>query len=53
MMDFITRLPRVDGHDTILVIVDYFSKYTMFVLTRKECTAKEIAELFLRNVIKL
>lgn len=32
-MDFITELPRVDGHNAILMIVDRFSKYVMLLLT--------------------
>lgn len=52
-MDLITRLPRVNGHDAILVIVDCFSKYAIFFPTRTDCKAEEIAELFLWQVVKL
>lgn len=48
MIDFITGLPRVDGHDAILVILDRFSKYAMFVPTRMDGMAKEIPKLFLQ-----
>ena len=32
-MDFITGFPKVDGKDMIIVVVDRFSKYAVFVAT--------------------
>lgn len=52
-LDFITRLPRVDGHKAILVIIDYFSKYTIFIPTHTKCKVEEVAELFLQNIVKM
>lgn len=46
-MDFITGLPRVNSHDTILMIVDQFSKYVMFFSTLTDCKVEETTELFL------
>ena len=48
-MDFITGLPpsawRGQVYDTILVIVDVFTKFTVYLPCRKTITAEEMAEL--------
>lgn len=38
-MDFITHLPESNGYTGIFTIVDRFSKYTVFVPIKSECTA--------------
>ncbi|CAA6654888.1 unnamed protein product [Spirodela intermedia] len=43
-MDFIIGLPRVGDLDTILVVVDRFSKYATFIPTCSECKAEEVAD---------
>ncbi|CAA6661116.1 unnamed protein product [Spirodela intermedia] len=35
-------LPRVGNLDTILVVVNRFSKYATFIPTRSECKAEEV-----------
>lgn len=45
-MDFITGLPTVDGKASILVIIDRFSKYGVFIVAIGPCSAKTVAELF-------
>lgn len=52
-INFITRLPRVNSHNGILVIIGHFSKYVIFLPTRTQYKVKETAELFLQNVVKL
>ena len=51
-MDFIIGLPKSEGHGSIIVVVDRFSKYATFIAAPKDCTAEETARLFLKNVVK-
>ncbi|KAE8687867.1 Detected protein of unknown function [Hibiscus syriacus] len=51
-MDFIIGLPKTDGFSSIMVVVDRFSKYAMFIPTSKVCPAMEAARLFLKHVVK-
>ncbi|KPM33865.1 hypothetical protein AK830_g12707, partial [Neonectria ditissima] len=56
-MDFITDLPPVTREkgrvsDSILVIVDRFTKYSLFVPTSKRLTAEGLATLFLERVFQ-
>jgi hypothetical protein len=50
-MDFITNLPPINGIDTVLVIVDRFSKMTHFVPCSKTISGKETADLLLQSVV--
>ncbi|MCH85656.1 hypothetical protein A2U01_0006505, partial [Trifolium medium] len=52
-MDFITGLPKSKGYEAILVIVDRLSKYAHFVPLKHPYTAKTIAEVFVREVVRL
>lgn len=52
-MDFIGGLPKAMGKDTILVVVDRFTKYAHFFALAHPYNAKEVAELFVREVVKL
>lgn len=51
-MDFITYLPNSEEFETIMVVVDQFSKYATFTAMTTSCKAKEVAHLFLRAVVK-
>lgn len=51
-MDFITHLPQVQGYNGIMVVVDRFSKYVVFVPTKIPCGAERTAELFFKNIVK-
>ena len=51
-MDFIIGLPKSEGHGSIIVVVDRFSKYATFIAAPKDCTAEETTRLFLKNVVK-
>ena len=52
-MDFIEGLPRHQGLDTILVVVDRFTKYSHFIALAHPFSAKDIAEIFIKDVVKL
>ena len=51
--DFITKLPLAQGYDSILVVVDWFTKMVHFVPTTEKTTAEELARLFRDNVWRL
>ncbi|KAF8752080.1 hypothetical protein RHS01_08077 [Rhizoctonia solani] len=50
--DMIIDLPKDGSNDSILVIVDSFTKYGIFVKCSKKLKAPELAELFLEHVWK-
>lgn len=52
-MDFITGLPKSKRYDTILVVVDRFTKYGHFLPLAHPFTAKDVADLFMREIVKL
>ncbi|KAF8753979.1 hypothetical protein RHS01_06513 [Rhizoctonia solani] len=50
--DMIVDLPKDGANDSILVIVDSFTKYVILVECSKKLKAPELADLFLRHVWK-
>jgi hypothetical protein len=52
-MDFIGGLPRAQGIDTVLVVVDRLTKYAHFLPVSHPYTAKEIAQLFIKEIVRL
>jgi len=52
-MDFIGGLPKSQGKDTILVIVDRLSKYAHFVSLSHPYTAMTVAQAYLDHAYKL
>jgi hypothetical protein len=52
-MDFITGLPKSKGYDAVLVVVDRLSKYVHFIPLKHPYTAKSIAEIFCKEVVRL
>ena len=52
-LDFITGLPKSKGYEAILVVVDRLSKYSHFILLKHPYTAKSIAELFVKEIVRL
>ena len=53
LADFITKLPLVQGYDSILVVVDRLKKIVHFIPTIEKTSAEELARLFRDNVWKL
>ena len=52
-MDFITKLPISGGFDSILVVVDLFSKATHFIPCKELFNASQIAHLCRTNIFRL
>jgi hypothetical protein len=52
-MDFITGLPKSEGKELILVIVDRFTKYAHFIIMSHPFKAIDVAQLFLDHIYKL
>ncbi|CAJ2644108.1 unnamed protein product [Trifolium pratense] len=52
-MDFIGGLPKVHDIDTIMVVVDRLTKYANFIPVSHPYTAKDIAKIFIKDVVKL
>ena len=52
-MDFIEGLPKSDGKEVILVVVDQFSKYTHLMALSHPYTTMTVAKVFMEQVYKL
>ena len=52
-MDFVTGLPECEGYDAIWVVVDRLSKMRHFVPCRTTVNARGLAEMFLKDVVRL
>ena len=53
LVDLITKLPLTQGYDSILVVVNWFTKMAHFVPTIEKTTAEGLARLFRDNVWQL
>ena len=51
-MDFINGFLKVEGFGSVLVVVDRFSKYAVFIPASGECPAEEATRIFFSNVVK-
>ena len=52
-MDFIDGLPRSEGYNSILVVVDHLSKYAHFIPLKHPYTAIVVATIFLKEIVRL
>lgn len=52
-MDFIEGLPKSEEYDSLLVVVDRFSKYAHFFPLKHPFSVPKVAQVFLDNVVKL
>jgi hypothetical protein len=52
-LDFVEGLPKYRGHDTILVVIDRFTKYAHFVPLSHPFIALQVAQLFVNNIYRL
>ncbi|KAL0545045.1 hypothetical protein IC582_020183 [Cucumis melo] len=52
-IDFIDGLPKAKGCDVILVVVDRFSKYSHFLALKHPYTAKSVADIFVKEIVRL
>jgi len=48
--DFITKLPLAQGYDSILVVVDRFTKMAHFMPTTERTSVEGLAQLFRANI---
>ncbi|KAL0560209.1 hypothetical protein IC582_000609 [Cucumis melo] len=52
-MDFVDGLPKANGFEVILVVVDRWSKYGHFLPLKHPYMAKVVAELFVKEIVRL
>ena len=49
--DFVTDLPQSQGYDSIMVIVDRFTKFAIMKPTTKTINARQTAQIIIQEVI--
>lgn len=52
-LDFIIGLPKSHGFDVVSIVVDRLSKYNHFIPLKHPYIAKRIAEIFVKEVVRL
>jgi hypothetical protein len=52
-MDFIEKLSKFEGFDTILIVVDRFSKYAHFIAPKHPFTVAHVGHVLLDQVVRL
>ena len=52
-MDFITDLPKSEGDDAILIVIDRLTKMAHFLPCTKEIDAWQFSELLMREIFRL
>ena len=53
LADFITKLPLMQGYDSILVAVDWLTKMVHFIPTIEKTLVERLAKLFRDNIVIL
>lgn len=51
-MDFIDGLPKSNGMNSVMVVVDHRSKYAHFIFLKHPYTAQMVASIFVKEIIK-
>ena len=51
--NIITDLPDCSGYDSILVVINHLTSLAHFIPCKSTITAKETAELFLKEIVRL
>jgi len=52
-MDFSTDLPKSEGYDTILVVIDRPTKMSHFIPCSKDLDTRQFANLFMSMIVRL
>lgn len=52
-VDFIVKLPVSNGFDSVMVVVDHFSKASHFIPAKETCSAGEMALSFIKEIFRL
>jgi len=52
-MDFITGLPKSKGFEAIFVVLDKLSKYSHFIPLKHPYSARVLAAIFTKEVVRL
>jgi hypothetical protein len=52
-MDFVEGLPKSQGYNVIMVVVDRLTKYAHFVPVKHPYTADSITQLFMDHIVRL
>ena len=53
-MDLMVNLPKTERqNDAVTVFVDRFSKAAHFVACRSSCSARDLADMFFKNIVRL
>ena len=51
MLDLITGLPKSEGHNAVLVIVDKLTKFVQYVPTTLNLKQEGFAKLFIQHIV--
>ena len=49
-MDFVGELPESDGFNTILVIIDRFTKTQRYIPVKTTWTSKDVANVYITDI---